>query len=230
MVLSNQRVNLFPFWCKFLFLFLGATSAPSAMAAPLDQAYFSSKNVQINSISQSTWHELLDSIRSMGEKQQVEQVNFYFNSVIQYVTDEQNWGVPDYWSTPAELLEKGAGDCEDLAIAKYFSLIFAGVPANKLLLSYAYLAMPTNNSVKQTPHMVLAYFPTGSAEPLILDNFNPDIRQLSKRKDLDSVLYFNTTVLISAKTKNTYPIAKYLPWSDFLSRSDTKSFLKANGQ
>ena len=86
------------------------------MAAPLDQAYFSSKNVQIASISQTTWHELLDSIRLMSEKQQVDQVNFYFNSVIQYVTDEQNWGVPDYWSTPDELLEKA------LEIAKTWRL------------------------------------------------------------------------------------------------------------
>jgi predicted transglutaminase-like cysteine proteinase len=42
-----------------------------------------------------------------------------------YVSDQQNWGMSDHWQTPLETLERG-GDCEDLAITKYFALIALG--------------------------------------------------------------------------------------------------------
>ena len=38
----------------------------------------------------------------------------------------------DYWATPIEFMGTGAGDCEDYAIAKYFSLINLGIPEDKL--------------------------------------------------------------------------------------------------
>ena len=42
----------------------------------------------------------------------------------------------DYWASPLETLDKGRGDCEDYAIAKYFSLLAAGVPVARLRLVY----------------------------------------------------------------------------------------------
>ena len=42
----------------------------------------------------------------------------------------------DYWETPVEALWKGAGDCEDYAIAKYFSLRHLGVSSDKLRITY----------------------------------------------------------------------------------------------
>ena len=45
------------------------------------------------------------------------------------------WGKEDYWATPTEFYNKGAGDCEDYAIAKYFALRQAGILANKMLLA-----------------------------------------------------------------------------------------------
>jgi len=35
---------------------------------------------------------------------------------IQYKSDEEQWGVDDYWQTPDETLSLGSGDCEDFAI------------------------------------------------------------------------------------------------------------------
>lgn len=37
-------------------------------------------------------------------------------SIMHYATDNQLYGVDDYWATPAETIAKGAGDCEDFAL------------------------------------------------------------------------------------------------------------------
>lgn len=51
------------------------------------------------------------------------QVNHYFNRTVKYVPDDS-----DYWQTPAETAAKGAGDCEDIALAKWGALKDNGVP------------------------------------------------------------------------------------------------------
>ncbi|MBL3278677.1 hypothetical protein ELP91_28930, partial [Klebsiella pneumoniae] len=76
------------------------------------------------------------------------------------------WGQVDYWGSPLETLTKGQGDCEDYAIGKYFALMAAGVPSARMRLVYV---RAQNGGVIQA-HMVLAYYPTPDAEPLILDN------------------------------------------------------------
>ena len=42
----------------------------------------------------------------------------------------------DYWATPVESLRKGEADCEDYAIAKYFTLRQLGVADDKLRITY----------------------------------------------------------------------------------------------
>ncbi|BBN52020.1 hypothetical protein TRE132_01450 [Pseudomonas chlororaphis subsp. aurantiaca] len=56
--------------------------------------------------------------------------------------------------TPVEALWKGAGDCEDYAIAKYFSLRHLGVSSDKLRITYV-KALRQNRA-----HMVLTYYST----------------------------------------------------------------------
>src|ERR1700744_4250940 len=53
-------------------------------------------------------------------------VNDFFNQRLAYMEDIDNWGVQDYWASPLESLGKGAGDCEDYAIGKYFTLTTLG--------------------------------------------------------------------------------------------------------
>lgn len=53
---------------------------------------------------------------------------------IPYRTDQELYGVSDYWATPVEMLAAGGGDCEDHAIAKLAALKHAGVSAEKLRL------------------------------------------------------------------------------------------------
>lgn len=110
--------------------------------------------------------------------------NDFFNQV-PYFTDQRHWGMPDYWATPAETLGSFGGDCEDYSIAKYLSLKEIGIPISKLRITYV-RALTLGES-----HMVLAYYPTPDAEPLILDNINGNILPASQRPDLEPVYGFN---------------------------------------
>ena len=47
----------------------------------------------------------------------------------------------------------------------------------------------------QQAHMVLAYYPTPSAEPLVLDNLIPEIRPASQRTDLQPIFSFNSEAI-----------------------------------
>lgn len=111
-------------------------------------------------------------------------VNGFFNQV-PYLSDMSNWGVEDYWATPIEMLGSFGGDCEDYCIGKYLSLKEIGVPIEKLRITYV-RALRLGES-----HMVLAYYPTPDADPLILDNLNGEIRPASQRPDLEPVYGFN---------------------------------------
>jgi predicted transglutaminase-like cysteine proteinase len=55
-------------------------------------------------------------------------------NAVPYRTDQEVYGVSDYWATPIEMLAAGGGDCEDHAIAKLAALKQAGVAADKLRL------------------------------------------------------------------------------------------------
>jgi predicted transglutaminase-like cysteine proteinase len=62
----------------------------------------------------------------------VETVNIRINQAIRYVSDYQQFGVADRWSSPLEALASGMGDCEDYAIVKYGVLREAGVAETDL--------------------------------------------------------------------------------------------------
>jgi len=113
-------------------------------------------------------------------------VNDYFNR-LQGVSDQNQWQRADYWSTPAELLQRGAGDCEDFAIAKYLTLIRLGVAEDQLRILYVNRVLPQD---KQEAHMVLLY--QNGADALVLDNLNKAIQPLVKRTDLSPVYLFNS--------------------------------------
>ncbi len=106
------------------------------------------------------------------------------------VTDLAHWGVEDYWATPSESLASNGGDCEDYAIAKYFTLKELGVPIARLRLVYA------KTWQSREAHMVLAYYPDPRSDPLILDNLQGSIQSASDRPDLIPVYTFNDDDLL----------------------------------
>lgn len=107
-------------------------------------------------------------------------VNQFFNNKIRYVPDDKVWGVPEYWATPGELIACGAGDCEDSAIAKYFTLVESGVDEDCLKIVCARL-LDTGQA-----HMTLFY-----QDSFVLDNLIGKILTTEERSDLLPVLGFN---------------------------------------
>lgn len=138
------------------------------------------------------WRRLLDDAKSLPMTEKLKRINEFFNRRIQFGEDQQIWGQSDYWATPLETLGKGSGDCEDFTIAKYFSLINSGVANEQLRLVYVKARIGGPTSTVQQAHMVLAFYATPDAEPLVLDNLITDIRPASRRQDLLPVFSFNS--------------------------------------
>ena len=142
------------------------------------------------------WRQLVAATQSEDIDEKLYQVNRFFNR-FDFVDDMKHWRKPDYWATPIEFIATGAGDCEDYSIAKYFSLIELGIPESQLRLMYV-TALELNQ-----PHMVLAYYPSPTSIPLVLDNINRRILPANKRRDLAPVYSFNGEGLWAAKSMGT---------------------------
>ena len=91
------------------------------------------------------------------------------------------------------MLATNGGDCEDFSIAKYFTLREMGVPEERMRLTYV-KALQLDQA-----HMVLTYYPSPDAEPLVLDNLDTSILPSSQRTDLLPVYSFNGNGLWLAK-------------------------------
>jgi len=153
-------------------------------------------------------------------------VNDFYNQRLAYVEDVDNWGQVDYWASPLESLGKGAGDCEDYAIGKYFTLTSLGIPHAKLRMVYVRASLPDapNGFVA---HMVLAYYPTPDAEPLVLDNLQPVIRPAGQRPDLTPVFSFNAEGLwqgVGSIRANGDPLTRLSKWREVLMRARQDGF------
>ncbi|HHO46874.1 MAG TPA: sulfate adenylyltransferase [Desulfobacteraceae bacterium] len=140
------------------------------------------------------WQDLIRGADGLTERGKMDKVNGFFNG-FDFVSDASHWGMDDYWATPVEFIASGGGDCEDFALAKYFTLKAVGVSENKLTLTYV-KALGLNQA-----HMVLTFYPAPDAEPLVLDNLVDDILPASARTDLLPVYSFNGAGLWIAKQR-----------------------------
>jgi predicted transglutaminase-like cysteine proteinase len=80
----------------------------------------------------------------------VEIINRSVNQAIRYVSDIEQHGVVDLWSSPLETLAAGIGDCEDYAIAKFALLKETGMAQEDLKI-----LLVRDTAVRQD-HAVLA--------------------------------------------------------------------------
>jgi predicted transglutaminase-like cysteine proteinase len=140
------------------------------------------------------WQVLIRTDSSKTDIEKLKKVNDFFNK-IRFVDDAILWKKKDYWATPVEFLSTNGGDCEDFSLAKYFTLKALGVHESKLNMTYV-KALELNQA-----HMVVTYYATPQAEPLVLDNLIKDIRPASKRRDLLPVYSFNGSGLWLAKVR-----------------------------
>ena len=165
------------------------------------------------------WQHLLATQKQVSELDKLNAVNRFFNKQVRYVEDIDLWHQVDYWETPIEALWKGAGDCEDYAIAKYFTLRRLGIPSDKLRITYV-KALQYNQA-----HMVLTYYASPTATPLVLDNLIGEIRPASQRKDLLPVYAFNAEGLyLPGQTGKKSDTKKLSRWQDLLKKMRAEGF------
>jgi len=176
----------------------------------------------------AAWRELVVAVGANPEADRLKRVNDFFNRSITFGEDQAIWGQADYWATPLETLGRGAGDCEDFAIAKYFTLRMAGIESAKLRLIYVRARTGVADATPTQAHMVLAYYPQPDAEPLVLDNLIGDIRPASRRPDLSPVFSFNSEgVFVGPPGKEASApagLGRLSRWEDLLRRARAEGF------
>lgn len=111
------------------------------------------------------WKDFIAGLDGKDWKTQLEAVNRYINQS-PYVTDIASWGITDYWETLGEFIGRD-GDCEDYAIAKYYSLKALGFDISEMRI----VVLEDENL--RVPHAVLAVFIDGKS--FILDNQIPNV-------------------------------------------------------
>lgn len=175
-----------------------------------------------------SWRELIASGAAASDAERLKRVNDFFNRNILFGDDTVIWGQPDYWATPLETLGRGTGDCEDFVIAKFYTLKLMGVAADKLRLIYVRARTGVSDATPTQAHMILAFYITPDAAPLVLDNLVGDIRPASRRTDLSPVFSFNEQGIFSGASSNQLAPAvgagRLSRWEDLLKRARAEGF------
>lgn len=167
----------------------------------------------------SYWNEMISKAKSTDVINKLKLINDFFN-MVPYITDMAHWQQDDYWATPMEFVGTKGGDCEDYAIAKYFTLIKVGIEESKLRLGYVkYLR---KGSDFEEAHMVLLYFHKPDAIPIVLDNIVKKMELATNRDDLKLVYSFNAEGLWEAKNKGKEHVKvgenKLLKWKTLIDK------------
>lgn len=75
---------------------------------------------------------IVDTARAREGRARLGEINRAINLAIRPMGDLEQYGEIDVWSPPLATLTRGAGDCEDYAIAKFVALQRAGIPPDDL--------------------------------------------------------------------------------------------------
>lgn len=169
------------------------------------------------------WLALLTQLQGQAVPQQMAAVNAFWNRELVASLDAKIWRQEDYWATPLESLGRGAGDCEDFVIGKYFSLRKLGVPAHQMRLIYVRARTGGMGSTQSIAHMVLGFYATPQSDPLVLDNLVPSMQKASQRSDLTPVFSFDAEGIYvdGARSGTSERINR---WQDLLVRMRQEGF------
>lgn len=168
---------------------------------------------------------LLNRLEDADEASKLAAINDFYNRRIPYKTNQEAWGVLDYWASPLETLGKGAADCKGYVIGKYYSLLLAGVPMSKMRLVYVRASIGGPGGVVEA-HMVLAYYAAPGTEPLVLDNLVGEIRPAGRRPDLVPVFSFNGEGLWQGVggQRAGDPVGRLSPWREVMDKARAEGF------
>lgn len=121
------------------------------------------------------WVSLRDRVRGLRGRELLTAVNRSVNAMIAYRSDERLYRRADHWASLAEIVARGAGDCEDYAIAKMWVLRAAGVPSESMQITVL------RDTRRGLDHAVLAVHVDG--EMLILDNVHDRVLADARVRD-----------------------------------------------
>lgn len=103
------------------------------------------------------WRAVAERAGGLPAMERLAYVNRAVNRLVAYRTDAQLFGKRDHWASFRETVALGAGDCEDIALAKTWVLAAAGVPLSSMQvtvlrdtrrgLDHAVLAVHTSEGV-----------------------------------------------------------------------------------
>ena len=174
------------------------------------------------------WQVMLRDANDLPINDKLKRVNEFFNRHIAFAENVDVWGQDDYWATPMESLARAKGDCKGYVISKYFALLELNVPIKQLRLIYVKAQIGGAESSIQQAHMILAYYTTPEAEPLILDNLITDIRPASRRPDLLPIFSFNSEGVFVGVTGGAKVgpggVGQLSHWADLLRRVHAEGF------
>lgn len=211
------------FWLVILLILspgLGAGWDFNAITARTEKLYGPATPAARQRIDE--WVALLRNPPPASIEDKLNLVNRFFNARMAFKDDIVVWKQQDYWATPIEFLRKGAGDCEDFALAKYFTLREMGVPANQLRITYV-KALQLNQA-----HMVVTWYARPDAIPLVLDNLKTAILPATQRPDLLPVYAFNGEGLWLPQTggnKRVGDSKRLSRWQDLLTKMRAEGFV-----
>lgn len=112
----------------------------------------------------------------------VVRVNNFWNANIKYIEDNAVHG-RDHWQGPGDTWARKTGDCDDYAVAKYYTLLALGVPEKNLKL-----AGVLHDNGTYSPGLHLVVLLTDDRGAWVLDNADKEIALLSQRPDIISTL------------------------------------------
>ena len=121
----------------------------------------------------TTWKLLKQRTEGKSPREILRIVNTFWNTW-PYREDMVNWGKPDYWAIPAQFLKK-SGDCEDYAIAKYFTLKELGFPPDDMRI------VVLRDTIRNLAHAVLVVYLDGEA--YVLDNLSGVVQPHSRLRN-----------------------------------------------
>jgi len=168
----QQPVTQLPQWHDF-----SARQDRSLQALALceqDTALCESKEVE-------RWAGLVKDLRPQNRLRQIITVNRWFNR-LQYKHDEYAYNKLDHWADTAEML-KSRGDCEDMALGKYYTLRQLGFTPDELKVAMVF------DRLTNTHHSVVMIYTDGTRYMMDINSDDTDPSPMEYR--YKSIYSFN---------------------------------------
>lgn len=81
------------------------------------------------------WMTQFDGVRAGSDDDKLKAVNARVEKNIMYEGDDATYQSDDFWATPVETILNRQGDCEDLAIVRFYTLLALGVAPEKVFVA-----------------------------------------------------------------------------------------------